>query len=71
MKLKPCPFCGNDDELMITNDADAGIQRIGELEQLPADELFYYVMCVTCGGYGPKGLDEEPAAKEWNRRGEK
>lgn len=64
MKLKPCPFCGNDDELMITNDADAGILR-------PDDKLFYYVMCVTCGGYGPKEFDEAPAAKAWNTRGGK
>ncbi len=55
-KLKPCPFCGNE-EVGICYDS--------------WDEEYYGVKCLICGGsiYPDKETEEE-AIEAWNKRAE-
>lgn len=49
-KIKPCPFCGEKDELPVIRER-YGIHR---------------VVCNRCDTYGPKGYGEEKAVLLWN-----
>ena len=51
-KLKPCPFCGEKDEVWV-------IQRM---------DGPYWVQCPDCGGSGSREATEEEAVIAWNRR---
>jgi Lar family restriction alleviation protein len=52
-KLKPCPFCGCERELMI------------HAEHMSGGKV---VTCHTCDAVGPLGDDEADARKLWNER---
>lgn len=64
VKLKPCPFCGSEAEIVW--DVDAGYNSFPEEN--------YHVRCIRCGCDlgGVFGFEtEEEAAETWNRRAEK
>lgn len=54
IKLKPCPFCGEKENLEFNHSC-------GDL---------VYVRCGRCTAFGPSGEGEDGAADEWNRRAE-
>ena len=55
LKLKPCPFCGDDEMLTCANrDTEYGKE--------------YSVFCSTCGTSGPVTSIESNAVELWNRR---
>jgi Lar family restriction alleviation protein len=53
-KLKPCPFCGNDDQESL-------------LGVLP-DSYATVVMCLVCQATGPRVAGKVKAIAAWNRR---
>lgn len=56
IKLKPCPFCGSTDPLIVT------------FSTFGSDEKEYGFYCWNCKTKGPHAPSEELAAKAWNRR---
>jgi Lar family restriction alleviation protein len=60
MKLKPCPFCGNNEAWIV--ETDSGIMGLaGE----------YYVSCFNleiCGAQTANWQTKTEAARAWNRR---
>lgn len=59
-KLKPCPFCGNDESVMV------------EKYDTPAGDR-HRVVCPVCMASVDNGFSKtaKQAAKHWNRRDEK
>jgi len=51
-KLKPCPFCGSDQQLVVTKTA--------------TNEWFFG--CDFCGARGPVRFGREVAREHWNHR---
>lgn len=51
-ELRPCPFCGSLDLLVMSN--------VG-----PSDAA---TECIGCGAVGPDGRNDEEAAALWNKR---
>jgi len=58
IKLKPCPFCGENE------------QRIIELES-EVVEWAIYIRCEYCGALGPPADSSQGAKEAWNERVEK
>jgi Lar family restriction alleviation protein len=58
-ELKPCPFCGNDneDEFAILS-ANYGFMTV----------RFVHNVSCSCGAKGPDGDTREKAIERWNRR---
>ena len=58
-KLKPCPFCGRTDVVIVktVNDTDE-------------HDISYSVLCQCCYTTGPLMRSRREAAEEWNRRAE-
>lgn len=77
--LKPCPFCGQTEYLVVGTDVDLGVS--GEVLEAQSIEPGYYTVCCSaerafyepprgCGassGYYPT---KEEAMNKWNRREE-
>lgn len=59
-KLKPCPFCGNTDDLIIP----AG--WYAELD--PEAQPRFAVFCGNCGAMGPSGPEQLKRCVGWNTR---
>ena len=55
MKLKSCPFCGNNEVIVTPMDGEN-------------PSPFYWVMCSNCEVDGPIGDTEEEAVLLWNKR---
>ena len=63
-KLKSCPLCGGKADVLIKARCfflDAGLRRRRQ-------ELFYQVVCHTCGALTQLMGIEQEAIKAWNRR---
>ena len=54
-ELKPCPFCGS--------------TRLS-FNHCGLEKGVVFVMCDMCCTFGPHGVNDEDAAKKWNRRAE-
>lgn len=50
--MKPCPFCGSEDCVIMDNEQSGG----------------YQVLCWCCHARGPDAHDEKVAARQWNDR---
>ena len=61
-KLKPCPFCGNTDEL-------EGLSVVKDRFRYSCS-CNHYVHCMACFADGPPEETEEEAIKAWNERAE-
>jgi Lar family restriction alleviation protein len=59
MKLKPCPFCGEE----MNAEFDIGIKYWGILP-----EKLYYIHCGCCGGRAGIRDTKQEAVESWNRR---
>lgn len=57
-KLKPCPFCGNN-EIHLEEDI---------LQKTPKLIIQYWLRCFCCGGDGPPFSSRLGAIKKWNDR---
>lgn len=53
--LKPCPFCGSDEVLMMHDHGGDG-------------RGFHMGQCNECGSSGPEDLNKSRAVEEWNAR---
>lgn len=60
-KLKPCPFCGESEQLIFIQDGQLYILD----NKLSVD---FYVQCLKCGARGGISLGVSGAAKMWNSR---
>jgi len=58
-ELKPCPFCGNNDQGMFSIPIDS---RYGD--------RLKYVECMVCHDQGSWAATEEEAIDAWSRRAE-
>jgi len=58
IKLKPCPFCGENE------------QRIMELGLEDAPNWGIYVYCEYCGALSPPADSSQGAKEAWNERAE-
>ena len=69
IKLKPCPFCGKTNTLMITSCAE--IEECKNFEECSLDG--YKIICCDvstggCGACSGYATDEALAIEKWNRR---
>lgn len=55
VKIKPCPFCGNED--LVLERVDSDLSRFG----------FNQVVCPTCESKGPKGKHAVSVIDLWNK----
>jgi len=53
-KLKPCPFCGEENNLKI----------------IDVNNWFVSVECQNCGAMVPTEISDKEATEVWNRRAE-
>lgn len=65
MELKPCPFCGYDTHLTVS-EVDA-IEVIADGEVI-AESPTFAVACSFCGSDGPESLSVDGARDAWNHR---
>jgi Lar family restriction alleviation protein len=56
--LKPCPFCGQRDQLAVGQKTD----DVGTLVDV------FYLSCAACGAEGPAADSADQAAELWNGR---
>lgn len=63
--LEPCPFCGYDTHLTVS-EVDA-IEAIADGEVI-AESPTFAVTCSFCGADGPESLSVDGARDAWNRR---
>lgn len=59
-KLKPCPFCGEEQ--------DSTTQGLLFDAGLCMGHIYFHVECAQCGARGPDGDSKEDAAEMWNKR---
>lgn len=62
--LKPCPFCGRDDEEMTPRIRIAFDEWTRDCEPKPP----FYVFCERCEARGPEADTKSAAVAAWNRR---
>lgn len=58
-KIKPCPFCGNKDEVSVAEEYFFN-RNSNEHTSL------YFVCCGECGAWGSKLKSERAAIRRWN-----
>ena len=59
MDLKPCPFCGGDPTIQLSEH---------NLTYRDDDEPFFEVHCDNCCASGAQGIGREEAEENWNKR---
>lgn len=59
MTLKPCPFCGGDPTMQLSEP--------GPMDT-PEDVPFFEVHCDNCCAAGPCGIGRQEAEQNWNKR---
>lgn len=50
-----CPFCSN---------------RFLKMQTIPDSKIPHFVVCINCGGAGPRAKTKSKAIDMWNKRGE-
>ena len=72
IKLKPCPFCGETDTLVITNCIE--LEECENFKKCECDGCKTICCDVNKGGCGAASgyaINEDLAIEKWNRRGGK
>lgn len=69
IKLKPCPFCGNEKIAILT---DNEVNGLDEFDSNYSENPYFLACCSAyvngCGATGGEGRTEQEAANKWNRR---
>lgn len=72
IKLKPCPFCGEDKVKLVYIDEKSEMVCVDSDEELEADDICAFVHCYGCDmDYMPCTDKPTEVVKAWNRRAEK